>query len=84
MSMHEDFIQPLRRVSNITPAELEAYLREARRQRALAFTQLLQAFGRALSRPFRSAGAARSAVRRRAASRTAVKRSTAVAAETCE
>jgi hypothetical protein len=53
MSMHEDFTQPLRRIADITPAELEVYLREARRQRALAFAQLLHAFGRGLRRPFR-------------------------------
>jgi hypothetical protein len=54
MSMHEDFTQPLRRFSDITPGELEGYLREARRQRALAFNQLLRALGRGLRRPFRA------------------------------
>ena len=53
MSMHEDFTQPLRRFSDITPEQLEGYLREARRQRALAFTELFRALGRGLRRPFR-------------------------------
>jgi hypothetical protein len=60
MSMHEDFIQPLHRISDITPAEIEAYLREARRLRSLAFTQVFQVLGRALRRPFRGRRKARS------------------------
>jgi hypothetical protein len=53
MSMHEDFTRPLRRISDITPAEIEAHLREARRLRSLAFTEFFHVLGRALRRPFR-------------------------------
>jgi hypothetical protein len=60
MSMHEDFTQPLRRIADITPAEIEAYLREARRQRALAFSHFFLALGRSLRRPLRRGRSARS------------------------
>lgn len=53
MSMQTSFTEPLRRVSDITPEDLDAYLREARRQRSLAFASIIMALGRAFARPFR-------------------------------
>ncbi len=52
MSMQQSFSDPLRRISDITPEELERHLREARRQRALAFASIFGQLGRAMTRPF--------------------------------
>ena len=53
MSTHDSFTEPLRRIADITPEELERYLSAARRQRAEAFAAIFAALGRVLTRPFR-------------------------------
>lgn len=53
MSMQQSFDEQLRRVSDITPEELEYHLREARRQRAQAFASVFGQLGRLMARPFR-------------------------------
>lgn len=58
MSMNKSTNEPTFRVSQITPEELQSYLREARRQRSLAFVSLLASAARLAARPFRRSEAA--------------------------
>lgn len=67
MSMQQSFDEQLRRISEITPEELEAHLREARRQRAMAFASIMSQLGRLMARPFRRQTAAGAAVDHRLA-----------------
>jgi len=53
MSMQQSFTEPLRSLSDITPEELQRYLREARRLRSQAFSDILHSLGRVFTRPFR-------------------------------
>lgn len=55
MSMQQTFTEPLRSISDITPEELQGYLRTARELRSDAFTGILFAIGRLFARPFRKA-----------------------------
>lgn len=53
MSMHKSFSEPLRSISDITPEELQAYLRDAQKMRAQAFASIIFSIGRLFARPFR-------------------------------
>jgi hypothetical protein len=53
MSMQQSFTEPLRSISDITPEELQRYLREARRLRSQAFSDIVHTIGRLFARPFR-------------------------------
>lgn len=53
MSMQQSFTEPLRSISDITPEELQGYLRAARRLRSQAFSSIVFTIGRFLARPFR-------------------------------
>lgn len=53
MSMQKSFSEPLRSISDITPEELQAYLRDARKMRAQAFASIVFAVGRLFAKPFR-------------------------------
>ena len=67
MSMQQSFDEQLRRISDITPEELEAHLREARRQRAVAFASIFSQLGRLMARPFRRHEAPRESLDQRLA-----------------
>jgi len=53
MSNQQPFTEPLRRISEIKPEELDLYLREAQRLRSQAFASVILTLGRCFARPFR-------------------------------
>jgi len=53
MSTHQNHAAPVRRISDISPQDVAAHIREANRLRSVAVRAMLSTLGQALRRPFR-------------------------------